>query len=383
MKLLHLRLEKFRNHTITQIACSPLGNIFAGNNGEGKTNTLEAIAYLCLTKSFYAANDGVVTQIGETTFTLGGTFESDRGTSFHVTVQYDKNSGKKVLSVDKQPIEHSMEIIGKFPVVVLSPEQSGITMGTPQERRKFVDLAVSQTNRTYLEHLMEYRRIVKQRNRLLVQARESGASEERALAPWNESMAAAGSVIMRKRKEFLVEFSSVVREAYADLAGPEECPEVRYEPTFPMQDNGASAGLEREFLRAIAGRRGIEQKIGFSLVGPHRDEVEFRLNGLPLRQYASQGQHKTFLVALKMAEFRYLQDHCNETPMLLLDDVFSELDPERSAKLLGTAEKTGQTFITMTDPKAAHRALSENERWKTFRVHHGTIDHGEPAETLR
>ena len=167
MKLQRLVLETFRNHEQTIIDCSSGVNIFLGDNGEGKTNILEGISYLCLSKSFYAANDTVVMNINRNGFTATGSFLSDGKIFYEVRVTFDKLQNQKKITVNKAKIDKASSLIGQFPVVILSPEQSSITIGSPSDRRRFVDFVVSQSSRTYLEYLIDYRRILKQRNKIL------------------------------------------------------------------------------------------------------------------------------------------------------------------------------------------------------------------------
>ena len=374
-------MKNFRNHRESSFSCSEKGNIFVGNNGAGKTNILEAVSYLCLTKSFFAANDGAAVLIGEPGFFVSGEFESDYGTEFHAAMEFSNTEVKKKYNLNKQPIDQSSSVIGKFPLVVLAPEQNRITLGTPQDRRRFADLAISQTSRVYLEDLMEYRRIIRQRNRLLTGGREYGSAIRSSLAPWNESLIKTGSDLIEKRMDFCKEFSFSIRRAFEDLAGPAEIPEIKYRPSFD-EDEGTTSAERKELFAEKLERKFVDEcRTGFSLVGPHRDEYVFSINGLDLRTYASQGQHKTFLIALKLAEFQFLQERCRETPLFLMDDVLSELDPSRSKKLLSLTEKTGQIFLTSTESSVVSRVSFPETQWKKYRVVQGTVKDAGDSET--
>ncbi len=374
-------MKNFRNHRETFFSCSAKGNLFIGNNGEGKTNILEAVSYLCLTKSFFASNDGAAALIGETGFFVSGEFQSDYGTEFHAAIEFFKPEAKKKYSINKQPVDQSSSVIGKFPLVVIAPEQNRITMGAPQDRRRFTDLAISQTSRAYLEDLIEYRRIIRQRNQLLMGRRESGSAIRDSLAPWNEALIKTGSAIIGKRKDFCREFSFSIQRAFEDLVGPSEHPEMKYRPSFDEEEGASSAERKELFAREIERRFAEECRTGFSLAGPHRDEYVFTINGLDLRKYASQGQHKTFLIALKMAEFLFLLERCRETPILLMDDVLSELDPSRSKKLLSLTEKTGQIFLTSTESTIVSQVSFAETQWKKYSVVQGTVKEVNAGET--
>ena len=206
MKLQRLVLESFRNHEQTVVDCSSGVNLFLGDNGEGKTNILEGISYLCLSKSFYAVNDTIVMNVKRNGFTTTGTFLSDSNIFYEVRVIFDKGQNQKLITVNKTKVDKASSLIGKFPVVILSPEQSAITIGSPSDRRRFVDLVISQSSRTYLENLMEYRRILKQRNKILSEMLFSHKENQNALQPWSEQLVHAGAVLMKKRIEFIEDF---------------------------------------------------------------------------------------------------------------------------------------------------------------------------------
>lgn len=382
MRLRELTVETFRNHTNTILYCAEKGNVFVGNNGEGKTNLLEAISYLCLTKSFASANDAAVTQFGATKFLLRGTMISDYGTEYVLTVDYNKETGVKTYSINKTRAEQTSKIIGQFPVVIISPEHSAITFGGPQERRTFVDIALSQTNRMYLEQLQEYRRILRQRNKLLLQARETGERVELLLEPWNESFVRSGAALIRKRVEFVKEFAEYVKKAIQYLTGGKETPRLFYEATVPLSDDPTQEEIEVLFAKEIHRRAREEMKTGYSLVGPHRDEFRFHINGLDVRTYASQGQHKTFLVALKMAECEYIRERRKENPILLLDDVLSELDRERSERLLSYVSDAGQCFITSTEREFFYDYSRTKTHWQIFEIEQGTISNAFPKKAI-
>lgn len=349
MRITRIEIQKFRNHSHSILDCAEGINAVLGDNGEGKTNLVEAISYLCLTKSFYASADAVVLRLGDDRFDLRGEFVSDHGTRSIVRVKYEAEPGKKTVEVNGSPVETLASIIGRFPVVVLAPEQSGITLGPPTERRKFLDLVISQSAKLYLEQLIEYRRILKQRNKVLLQGKlmRKDCSEE--LEPWNESLVHAGADLIRRRAQVISEIVPLVQEAYERLAGSREHPAINYAPSVGAPDLEDVEAIRKAFRLELDLHVDEERRLGSSVVGPHRDELELLINEMSLRKFASQGQHKTFLVALKLAEFAYLKEQCGETPMLLLDDVFSELDEHRSEKLLRHVAGLGQVFITTTD----------------------------------
>ncbi|MCX7983874.1 MAG: DNA replication and repair protein RecF [Bacteroidetes bacterium] len=373
MRLVQLAIETFRNHFNTLIDFSETGNIILGNNGEGKTNIIEAISCLCLTKSFFTPSDAIITMFGQPGYTVSGIFKSDCGIEYKATISYTKVNSAKIYSLNRKKIDHLSNVIGLFPVVIVSPEHAHITFGGPQERRKFIDGALSQTHRLYLETLLEYRQILKQRNVLLMNAREKNERIDATIDPWNEAFARTGTLLLVKRKEFVSEFRRYFEEAFAQITESAEKPSIEYQCTLDIGDASAQEEIEVLFKQSIAKHFVNETKMGFSLIGPHRDELLFSINGSNLRMYASQGQHKSFLVALKMAEFSYIREKCKETPILLLDDVLSELDTRRATNLLKAISSAGQFALTSTERDFFAKFPQSSKSWKIIEVKNGSI----------
>ncbi len=373
MQIRRLEIENFRNHERTTLQFGDRLNAILGNNGEGKTNIIEAISYLCLTRSFYAANDGITLQQGKERFALHGDFTGDGGIVWSVRVEYDKATQKKSVSVNGTVEDPLSSVIGKFPAVILSPEQNGITFGAPSERRRFMDMVISQSSKIYLEELLEYRRVLRQRNKLLSEAKVQRRAPSGQIEAWNKGLVQRGAKIMQRRRDFLEAVLPAVRESYGQLAGTRERPGMTYVPSFAVEEWSGASSLETLFQKALETSRESETRIGSTLVGPHRDDVDLRVDGLELKHFASQGQHKTFLVALKMAEFGYLKEVRGETPMFLLDDVFSELDEQRGRQVVGIVGGASQTFVTTTD----ERVFEQTSRWnganRKFYIHRGAL----------
>jgi DNA replication and repair protein RecF len=365
-----IRLTQFRNHVSTALAFGPQINVMVGSNGQGKTSILEAVSYLSLTKSFYAPNDATVAMIGKEGFAVEGNIVSDAGTSHSITISYERESGTKNFTINRVHPETLGSVIGRFPVVVLSPEHNAITFGAPADRRRFLDMVLSQVNPVYFEHLQEFRRVLKQRNRILVDARFSGVRDHAVLAPWTEHLVRYGSSLTDRRRAFIAEFAPYVLRAYESLVGGNEEPGIAYCPGIELTGADTEATIAEKFRLLLDRRRNEEFQRGSSLVGPHRDDLVFSLNNGGIRRFASQGQHKTMLVALKVAEFFYVRERCGEQPIFLLDDVFSELDEERRASILNLVDGIGQSFISTTDP--VRKAGGWQTGIKTFTINHGT-----------
>jgi DNA replication and repair protein RecF len=370
MTVAQLRLKNFRNHADSSLEFGVGINALLGDNGDGKTNVLEAISFLGLTKSFYSSAEGTVVRTGAEEFEVTGTLVGESGRESVVRVAYARLRGEKVYEVNGARPETLGAAIGRFPVVILSPENGGITAGGPAERRKFVDLILSQINPSYLKTLVEYRQVVRQRNRVLFEARLRGGVNEDLLQPWDDSLVGLGASLVERRRSFLGEFCTYLLRAYDEVAPGRERPEASYIPGGFAGDPGGDPGtaLRGELRR----RRSEELRRGSTQVGPHRDDVGLSLNGEPLQEYASQGQHKTMLVALKVAEYHFVAERAPERPILLLDDLFSELDAHRAARILELLGGLGQVIITATDERVFHGAVSWNGANRRFRIEKGT-----------
>ena len=379
MKIREIHVQKFRNHAQSDVVFGEGINAVLGENGEGKTNLLEAISYLCLTKSFFGSADGVVLQVGESRFEITGELETDEGIRYHVGVAYNQADGDKQFLINKSSVEKFSEVVGQFPVVVLSPESGAITTGGPVDRRRFLDFVISQSSKLYLEDLLEYRRVLRQRNRLLFDSKVNRSDCTELLEPWDEELIERGSRITHRRGVFLKELQPIVHESYGKIAGRTEKPTINYQPSVAESEGVSEEELRGAFRRELNRKSGEERRLGITLVGPHRDELELAINKLGVRSHASQGQHKTFLIALKVAEFLYLQNKRNERPILLLDDIFTELDNHRAERLLALTGSVGQAFITATSEGVFPPDFDWAGANKRFVVQKGTVAHAEAA----
>jgi DNA replication and repair protein RecF len=381
MRLTALKLQHFRNHLNSSFEFGGGTNVLLGDNGQGKTNVIEAISYLCLTKSFYANSDAYVLNFGKEIFEVEGIFNSQNSIEHHVRVAYDGRQSQKVVIINKHRLEPFSSVIGKFPVVICSPEHAPITMGGPGERRKFIDFVISQSSGVYFQDLLEYRRVLKQRNKVLFDAKTSRIEPSLLLESWDEQLIRLGALVIRRRQLFVREFQEFITTAYHHLVGTEEEPTIEYKPLVQISDESTEMEIQGLLRTELSEKSWEEKKTGTTLVGPHRDEIVFKINRLDLRKYASQGQHKTFLIALKVGEFFYLNERCNETPILLLDDVFSELDEHRAEQLLHFVGDISQTFITSTNARMLDGTIVFGERNKKFFIQNGTSIEQKPFAT--
>ena len=372
MMLSRIRLRNFRNHDATAIDLAGGINAFLGDNGQGKTNILEAVSYLSLTKSFYAAGDAEVIGVGKEAFDVDGVLVSDAGIEQRAAVTCRRTPPEKRFLLNGVSPETLASVIGRFPLVVLSPENGAITFGGPMERRRFLDMTLSQVSQAYLGDILEYRKALRQRNRLLADARSGGSCPPGVLEPWTESVIASGSSVAARRAEFVQEFRAYVERSYTSVIPEGESPAVAYVCSFAPPEAFTVRAFAEGLAAELAMRSAEERRRGLTLAGPHRDDLHLTINGMDVGRFASQGQHRTLLVALKLAEFAYMNERRRETPMLLLDDVFSELDRSRIAHILALAADIGQVMITTTDPRVFDGLITWRDRHRRFTVDHGT-----------
>ncbi len=379
MRAESIHLRNFRNHSGTFVReLVPKINVLVGSNGAGKTSVLEALSLCTLTKSFTTYSDAVLVQRGEQKLEVDSHSVSDLGVPHRVSIAIEAGPPlRKTIVANSERIRSSAELVGLAPVVVLTPDEKIITGGSPNERRRFLNMVLSQASRAYLEDEIEYRRALKQRNSILANARKERRPLEYVqplLAPWTALLLKNGAHIMRRRARFTEEFRPRLLAAYSMLSQSREEPSLAY---LPMGLDQAGEDFESFLLEEAAGVEAEEIRRGATLFGPHRDELMLFINpGQEARLYASQGQHKTLLVAMKLAEFQYLREASGETPMLLLDDVFSELDEQRAKQLLELAASgnLGQTFITSTEAARFESILMPTTDCRIFRLKQGVIE---------
>lgn len=369
MVLKELELKNFRLHKNTVLKFSENLNYIIGGNGQGKTTILEAIYYLCTTKSLGQSLDKEAVNFEENYFEIKGKF-SDK-TDNKVKVQYSLENNKKSTFINDKYLGKASELIGKFPVVTLVQSDHAITLGSPSERRKFVDSVISQSNETYLKFLIEYNRTLRQRSSLLSQIKDGYNSVLMdQLEAWTESLIKAGTEIIKHRIKFCTEFIDYVCLAYEKVMKGREKPAIEY---LFLENGGDVEKIEEIFREKILLERNNELRRTVNLVGPHRDDFLFTINNMELRKYGSQGQHKTFQIALRFGEFFYIKDKLNKTPVFLMDDVFGELDTERALKISEYLNEVGQAFITMTD-FGRLESINKRENDLVLRVDKGTVN---------
>ena len=344
-----ISLLHFKNYTNRSFDLSERLIGICGNNGAGKTNLLDAIHYLCFTKSYFTRVDINCVLQGKSGFRLEGDFMLHDKPEKAVCIL--RENGKKEFLINDQPYDKFSQHIGRYPCVVIAPDDASLITGVNEERRRFLDSMLSQLDAEYLQHLIIYTKVLQQRNSLLKSFAETGAKNFTLLDVIDQQLIKPGEYIFNKRKEFLISFLPLVKHLYLDIAKRQEDIHLFYESEL-MQ---ASFG---ELLQITRQKDCIMQRTSS---GTHRDNIEINLGNLPFRSIASQGQRKSLLFALKLAEMEVLKKEKGFPPLLLLDDVFEKLDEERISNLLQKVciENEGQVFITDTNEERLKDHLAQ------------------------
>ncbi|MCF8382222.1 MAG: DNA replication and repair protein RecF [Chlorobium sp.] len=349
MKLEQIQFVHFRNHASLTFVPSGGINLIYGPNGSGKTSILEGIHYCALTKGFVSAYDIECLKEGNLFFLVKGKFASESGTETEVKVSYSRQNGKQ-LNVNSRNIATFSSHIGVIPCITFSPSDLSIIAGSPAERRRFLDNAICQTDTRYLDALLNYRRILQQRNALLFQIREHRSGME-MLDILTEQIAEHAACIVSARIRFIREILPLT-EANLVAVSAGETPHISYRCSFFSHDNSELPDqLSRLFKERIREKRQEEISRAQTAIGPHRDDLLFFLNEKEIKKYASQGQKRSFIITLKLALYRYFLDKLDEQPICLFDDLFSELDHHRVDALLLLLSGFGQSIITTTEKR--------------------------------
>jgi DNA replication and repair protein RecF len=330
-----LELVDFRNYPVAAFDLTAGTTVVVGDNGQGKTNFAEAVAYLATLSSFRSAPPDALVRVGATTAVIRATIRDDDGRESLIEAELVPG-GRSRIQVNRQRLGRARDLLGVVRVTVFAPDDLGLIKGGPAERRKFLDETLVALAVKYDAARLELDRILRQRNTLLRQA--GGRLDESAtftLDVWDARLAAAGDQFGHARATLVARISDHVQTAYEHLAGRPSAIELRYEP--PWRQQGLAAALAES--RAVDVRRGV------STVGPHRDDVELSINGLSARTHASQGEQRTLALALRLGAHALVADRTGSSPVLVLDDVLSELDPGRAAALLDHLPP-GQIVIT-------------------------------------
>jgi len=346
MILKQLELNNFRLFSNIDIYFDEGINIITGMNGNGKTSILESIYYLALTKSFRTTNDKNVVTHKNKFFDVTGNFIPDHTENKKIRVFFSEEEGKH-LFIDNNKIARFSEYVGTIPCVVLTLNDLKLTLGGPTERRRFLDVLLSQMNPVYLESLKIYKRTLLQKNALLM-TDDKGLIENQ-MEVWNRQLVEHGTQIVLKRLQAVDFFNENLTESYSNFSPNYEKITATYKSTICENiENRNSERLSDSYRNKLKMIFKYERDKKTSMVGPHRDDIEFQKDSKSFKEFCSQGENKSLIIALKFLEWEYVSKNRKVNPLLLLDDIFGELDEHRMTGLVKFLKNTGQTFITTT-----------------------------------
>lgn len=339
MYIRELSLLNFKNFEHAEFKFSDGLNCFIGNNGAGKTNLMDAIYYLSFCKSFLNTVDVQNIRFDQEFFMVQGKYSRlDSDETIYCGL---KRNQKKIFKRNQKEYKKLSEHIGLIPVIIVTPSDTNLISGGSEERRRFVDAVISQYDAVYLENLIRYNRALQQRNNLLKQFAGHGGFQAESIEIWDDQLVRYGNVIHAGRKIFTAKLQPVFQQYYQLISGGKELVGLKLQSD--LQEN--------DFARLLNDNIGRDRMLQYTSVGVHKDDFEFELAGYPIKKFGSQGQKKTYLVALKLAQFDFMKEISGITPILLLDDIFDKLDKNRVEQIvkLVADDHFGQIFITDTN----------------------------------
>ena len=343
MLIEELKLKNFRNYSELTLHPHPGVNLYFGRNGSGKTNLLEAIHYCSLGRSHRISNDANAVKNGEA-FALSSVSIRNSLGQREIAVRFHPDeTQKKSILLDGKKIAKFSDMMGCLRCVIFSPEDLGLIKEGPSLRRRYLDMMISQINRGYFIALQQYRTCMDQRNALIRNLRANSYADTSMLSAFEETMAAPAAVIIRERRRIVSLLSECARETYQRVSDTDEIFRLAYHSSVKEETE-----IEEVLCRLFRENREDDIRMGFTSVGPHRDDLILTLNKNQMKQFASQGQIRTAALSMKLSQMQILRDQSGEEPVLLLDDVMSELDRKRRACLIGEISSF-QTFITCAD----------------------------------
>lgn len=349
MILKELSVVNFKNFKGVEVSLNPKINCFVGNNGQGKTTLLDAIYYLSFCKSFLNPIDSQNINREESFFILQGEYEREEKVErVHCGL---KKGQKKSFKRNKKEYDKLSDHIGLFPLVIISPSDSDLIALGSDLRRKFLDGIISQFDHAYLETLLIYNKAVTQRNALLKYFQKNRTFNQDQLDVWDDQLVKHGEVLFEKRQKLIEDLTPVFQKYYQQISGGREEVELIYQSQLS----------QGEFLTQLRQAVQSDRRKLYSTVGVHKDDLLFQIAGGPIKKFGSQGQQKSFLIALKLAQLEFLKNTVGINPILLLDDVFDKLDEERVSHILEmvNGNQFGQIFLSDTHPKRIEEILSK------------------------
>lgn len=374
MFIKNLILKNYRNYEYQEFDFCEGVNILTGDNAQGKTNCAEAIFYLCTGYSPRATRDKQVIKYGQDTAKIIGLATSNYG---NVSVELNFfNNANKTIKINGVPVKKIGELMGNINSVFFNPGELKLIQESPEDRRRFMDISLSQMSKRYFYALQKYRKVLEERNNLLKS--NDKQSIYQTLSFWDEQLASYAETIIKERLNFVETLVPLAKKAHGFITNNQEDISISLEATYLDEEDEflgvPTSHLEKDvkkcLLLALTKRIEKDIALGYTSVGPHRDDLKIKINGEDVRLYASQGQQRTSALSLKLAELEVFKDRFNEYPVLILDDAFSELDKSRRARLL-TYVKGVQTIITCTDVTTD---MLVNDGVKIFNIKNGKIE---------
>ncbi len=347
MYLKTLNLRQFRNYQDQQVEFNAAKTILVGNNAQGKSNLLEAVELLATLRSHRMTRDRDLVQEGEAIAQINATLERQTGISdLSLTL---RRNGRRTVALNGEFIRRQMDFLGVLNAVQFSSLDLDLVRGGPEGRRNWLDTLLIQLEPVYAHILQQYNHVLRQRNAFLKRHIETldATSLHSELAVWDAQLATTGTRVIRRRDRAIQRLAPIASAWHASISGSTEVLHINYLPNIISEDNHPEE-VQQAFLAKIQQRAVAEIHQGTTLVGPHRDEIELTINQTPARQYGSQGQQRTLVLALKLAELQLIEEVVKEPPLLLLDDVLAELDLSRQNQLLDAIQDRFQTLITTT-----------------------------------
>jgi DNA replication and repair protein RecF len=359
MYLKKISLFNYKNFSEANFEFDSKINCFVGKNGIGKTNVLDAIFHLSYGKSYF--NPLAIQNIkhGEDFFVVDGEFEKNERTEQIVCSL--KKGHKKILKRNGKQYEKFSEHLGFIPIVIISPADRDLIVEGSETRRKFVDSVISQLDSNYLQQLIQYQKILNQRNALLKYFALNQVFEMDTLSIYNEQLNGLGQTIFEKRKAFLADFVPIFNKHHQAITGSAETVQLVYESQL----------FEKELLLLLQENINKDRVLHYTSVGIHKDDLSFEIDNYPIKKFGSQGQQKSFLIALKLAQFEFVKKQSGEKPILLFDDIFDKLDENRVGKIVEMVnnEDFGQLFISDTHPERTEAIIkSTHQSYKIFNL---------------
>ncbi len=361
MHVTSLKLDNFRNYGTLRIEPGEGLNIFVGRNAQGKSNLLESLYILATSKSSRAGKDVELVRFGTPAARITADVVREKTSDIEVEMTLSQTE-KKAARINGVKHTRLSEVIGQLNAVLFDSGDLEIIRGEPAIRRRFLDLEIAQTSPRYVLALGSYRKTLEQRNRLLRDLRDgriSGAARE-SLPAWNEGLAQHGARLVERRRLFLERLAQLASETHRTLSDQRDELQVTYLPSFPIDGLTEASAIQGRFLEELASVAGEEAARGVTVRGPQRDDIAFLVNGQDCRLFGSQGQQRTVALSLKLAERQLIEELVGEPPLLLLDDVLSDLDDARRGLLFDLTARAGsQTFLSCTNLRAFSPAVLE------------------------